>query len=455
MSHINYHDEKTPHIKRLLEQYVGDHNFRNNYTKGQVLPHPSILNVDKEATRSLWDSSFIRSENYKDDAATENFKAFNTQKVSWRNYVRQSCSPDHPIFKKWRQRQMNRATLQLGAHLNDRLIHTPIMFELSDGCSVGCSFCAFKAKKLCNVFSYTEANEKLWKDVLCSVKKYLGSSANWGACYFATDPFDNPDYEKFCLDYVSIIGAFPQTTTALSTQNIARTKALIKLSRLHHGEIDRFSVLSLSTLYKIFDSFTPEELIYVELMLQNKESLLLKSASGKYLDQINQDEKLKSQSPLMGKTISCLTGFMVNMCNKTCKLIAPCPADEKWPLGYMVFKELHFDTGDDFERCLHDFIHEDMTVHVTDLKTLQLRDHLSISHVGTHFEISDTYHKLTLSCAKDGQDYMHKLLRYAKEASHHPKTIAMLLFYEYQVKEQVTLDTLDYLFRQGIFKEMN
>jgi len=35
-------------------------------------------------------------------------------------------------------------------------------------------------------------------------------AAGRGFCYWGTDPMDNPDYEKFCLDFHEVLGIFPK-----------------------------------------------------------------------------------------------------------------------------------------------------------------------------------------------------------------------------------------------------
>lgn len=454
MNTIQANNKSTPHIKRFLEQYVGDSSFRESLTSNKPVSHSSIKNIHHEDIRCLWDASLVPSDSTGVDIPIKDFREFNQQKADWRGFVRKSCSPKHSRFSLWRQRQMNRCNLELGTYLNERLIHSPIMFELSEGCSVGCSFCAFKAKKLSDIFAYTKENAALWQDILLTIHDLLGESAKWGTCYFATDPLDNPDYEHFCLDYARIVGAFPQTTTALALKDIERTKKIIKLSRKHGNEIDRFSVLSLKKLYKIFDAFSPEELTYVELMLQNKESLLLKSYSGKYSEQVDRDPKLTSQKNIMSKSISCLTGFLVNMCTKTCRLIASCPASPEWPLGYMVFAEESFQSSSDFKRVLHHLIDTYMTTDVHEQDYLQLGSSFDLHTADDHFELRNAYQAVRLSFQEEHRPYMETLLHYLQHQTYSAETIAMLLYYGYQVSEDQTYNTLQRFYEQGLMKEM-
>ena len=91
----------------------------------------------------------------------------------------------------------------------------PVAFELSDGCSVQCDFCGFSAGKLRGIFNHDSSNSGLWKSVLLHTKEIIGRVVGSCPCYFATEPFDNPGYEDFIMDFYDVFGEFPQTTTAV------------------------------------------------------------------------------------------------------------------------------------------------------------------------------------------------------------------------------------------------
>lgn len=452
MKNINMIGEKTPYVKRFLEQYLGDRVFRQSLTDGNPTWHRSIKDIDYNEIRCFWDTEF---DNEPPSTRTvDDFKAFNAQKITWRKLIRDSCEPINDRFAKWRMRQMNRCNLELGPVLNERLIHTPIMFELSDGCSVGCPFCAFKAKKLEDVFLYTEENAKLWQELLGVVEEVIGEAAKWGCCYFATDPLDNPDYEKFCMDYANIVGAFPQTTTALPLKDVDRTKRILKLSRENGGEIDRFSVLTLKSLHRIFDEFTPEELTFVELVLQNNETDQVKSASGRYLEKVKKDETLKSKKAIMGKSISCLTGFMVNMCHRTVQLIAPCEATEEWPLGYMVYGEKSFSNSEEFRAILESMISDLMRNHISEEKRIALRPTLTVVEEKDEVQIKDNYHVISVKYKEKDKAYMGDLFQYLHVGEYSANTLGLLQYYGHGVEEKLTYDILQKIYEQGFVKEM-
>src|SRR6185437_16374682 len=59
-------------------------------------------------------------------------------------------------------------------------------------------------------------------------------------------------------------------------------------------------------------------------------------------------------------SIGCVTGFLVNMCDRTVQLISPCTADDRRPVGFHVFAEARFDTPADLGAALDRMIEERM-----------------------------------------------------------------------------------------------
>src|SRR5580700_86519 len=89
-------------------------------------------------------------------------------------------------------------------------------------------------------------------------------------CYSGTDPFDNPEYERFIEDFAAVNGCLPYTSTALSVRDPERTRRLIAVSGPNQL---RFSVLSLGMLTRIHAEFAPEELLLVEIGPRNEGSI--------------------------------------------------------------------------------------------------------------------------------------------------------------------------------------
>ena len=99
------------------------------------------------------------------------------------------------------------------------------------------------------ILSTRSENAGLFRDVLEVLADVVGPTAGkWGFLYWATDPFDNPDYELFCRDFATQFGQFPATTTAKGWTDFPRTRKLIELSDAHGRAHVRLSILSLKML---------------------------------------------------------------------------------------------------------------------------------------------------------------------------------------------------------------
>lgn len=109
---------------------------------------------------------------------------------------------------------------------HDNVLYYPVAFELSKGCSVQCPFCGLAASRLAGIARYEE-NRLLWHGILAAVLEIIGPAAGMGPCYFATEPLDNPDYERFMAGYREIFGTVPQTTTAAALREPERFRVLL------------------------------------------------------------------------------------------------------------------------------------------------------------------------------------------------------------------------------------
>lgn len=271
-----------------------------------------------------------------------------------RQQLRQDCLPQPLEMRLWRDRQERRCLSQLGQQRWEVVLHYPAALELCQGCSVGCWFCGFAAPRLSASWPATPENTRLWRQILDILRARVGPAARRSFCYWATDPLDNPDYEQFCQIFYQSLGAWPRTTTALATRQSERTRALLAMSAAHGGEWDRLSILSLSQLRKLYQNFTPKELLDVELVIHCDEELV-RSTAGRARLAVEkgqpQTRNFPAQTELAG-TIACVSGFLVNLVQAKVQLISPCTASQTYPLGYRVFGEEHFDDAATFDASL-------------------------------------------------------------------------------------------------------
>ncbi len=301
------------------------------------------------------------------------YRGFLREKIEGRERMaREDCVPTHPAFRAWRIRQRNRCWAELGKK-NGSLIHVPLTFELALGCSVGCPFCGVMAEKLQKVCRYDE-DAALWKGVLAFAKETIGYAAGHATCYYATEPLDNPDYEKFVDDFFDVFGIVPQLTSAASMRKPERTRAYLTETLRKYRRVHRFSVLSLDILHKIFETFTPEELLCVELLPQFAEAPNNMFASA---GRARKNRSVHVETEEDGNTIACISGFIVNLAEKSVRLITPCGASEERPTGEILVAKESFADLEEFQRVLVSMIDRYMLPEFPKDRPIHLRPGIS------------------------------------------------------------------------------
>jgi len=274
-------------------------------------------------------------------------------------------------WNAWRSRQLHRNASEAG-----KIRRTPYFplfaYELSKGCSIGCWFCGFDATKLAGNFTFTKENAQLWQELLSIGNELFGQPAKLAFCYHGTEPFDNPDYLSFLKSFHSEYGVYPQTTTAAPLRNLEQTRKLLQLRETAPQIPDRFSVLSLAMLKRIHETFSPYELRYVQLALHNKEASKYKSNCGrarKNPDQLLEANRAADQCYSEGNSLdpfstACVCGYLVNMVERSVKLVSPCMANDQWPNGYYIYAEETFRDSAEYraflERTIEEFMAEQL-----------------------------------------------------------------------------------------------
>lgn len=340
------------HTKRFLEYWSADAKFREALPADpQGVAASAGLQADPLELRPLWDPRPDQPPSLR----VQRYCAFMREKLAYRDFLRSSATSTHPAFRAWRQRQINRCLGEMGQSKGSSLVHALMAVELCEGCSVGCWFCGISALKLGGVWPYSQENRRLWRGVLSAAQQLLGPACRRGFCYWATDPLDNPHYEQFCSDFSEVLGRFPQTTTAQPMRDPARFRQLHQLSRRSGNEIDRFSVLSLGMLKKIFAEYTAEELLFVELVMQMDGAYAAKAYAGKARSQPGRWQKSFGQDAPpehMTSTIACVSGLLLRMPEQSFELITPTQADDRYPNGYRVHARHTFASAEEFHNKL-------------------------------------------------------------------------------------------------------
>jgi radical SAM family RiPP maturation amino acid epimerase len=373
-------DRRTPeqihtlaHIKRFMERLVADMEFRTALSENVDSPRTVAdrygIDADPMQMLPLWRSTHLKYR-FKPECAEWPLA------VVWDEYMREmlrhrdmlrdegDMSAIDPRFHAWRERQIQRCSGELGGSAS-AVTHPVIAFELSEGCTVGCWFCGLSADRFKGYFEYSDEHAALWRGVVGVASRMFGRAARTGFCYWATDPSDNPDYDRFLFDYYQITGAMPQTTTAAPLKDLALTRRVLDLFQRYRTVTNRFSVLNTKQLNQIHATFSPEELMGVELVMQSKESLTAKAFAGRARDR---KEKLRAANKddaisLIERdhtTIACVSGFLVSMLRGRMQLVTPVPGSARWPLGYRIIDERFFRTPEEFQEGLESIIEKHM-----------------------------------------------------------------------------------------------
>lgn len=436
------------HIKRFTERWQAHPEFRKQVG---IDPYKTIVNyglkVEPEEIRPIWDREFTNQfaeGEVKIPPILALYREFDRKFGKVETMKSAAASPSQPSFKAWRERQLARTASQFKKSVHEAIVHAPVCFELSKGCSIGCKFCGIAAPRLSDIFVYNSENAALWYQVIELMKELLGPAVGAGFCYWATDPLDNPDYEKFCSDFHTVTGIFPQTTTAQPLKNPARTRSLLKLSREKSGVLNRFSILSLKMLEQVYAEFTAEELALVRLALLNEEADSIKANSGRERERNLKQGRLDTEFPDQG-TIACVSGFLFNMVDRSVKLISPCNADEQWPLGYIVYDQGTFSNIDDLKVLIERMITEKMPLTVRSNDLIKFRRDLDYESLADGFQLSTRFK--TYKFRDDA--YLKELGEVINQQNKTAEEIACL-FETYGVSSASTRHNFSLMFERGV-----
>ncbi len=385
---------KIARIKRFLECMSGDPKFRSNLEQhphdAQKICQKAGLDIDPYALKPMWENGFkvnLTKELIGQYELISLWTDWLRDLIEFRDRMRtHGQTPLNPAFHNWRNRQMARCDNELG-DTKSVIIHSPVAFELSGGCSVGCWFCGLNAASFEGYYPATLENIALWKEVLSTFRTCLGDGVQTGFCYWGTEPTDNPDYLTLIQVYRDTIGVLPQTTTARPAKDLEWTRTMIQLYDQEQCVPARFSVLSRSVLDKIHGTFTPEELLCVDLIQQHSGAVTVKAGAGRFLDQDNPDF-VKEETETTG-TIACVSGFLVNMQRQTIELVSPCRASKRWPTGYRIHKRGRFTDGTGIKRFIQEACDELMPPHLTEKRIIRFRGDLTFEYLDKGFSLKN------------------------------------------------------------------
>ena len=294
-----------------------------------------------------------------------------------------------PAYTAWRGRRVGAVRNELGSFgwSLDNPCHA---IEMAVGCSVGCGFCAFDAQKLETVFDVSlPENRELVLSVARGMRDVLGWPAASGMLYWSTEPHDNPHYVKLLELWQSVTGVKLCTATARAGEDWIGD--LIDFySAGEPSPWPRVSVLSRKHMRRLHEAFTPLQMRDTTLLMQQSDAEVFRAkvpgGRDRMLRQLVEADDLRNvdfENPPEGfeppqGSIACISGFLINMVNRTIKLISPCYTTMEFRYGYRVFDETTFDGPEDFEPALKRVIERSMVREVYPEMPLRWRDDLKV-----------------------------------------------------------------------------
>ncbi|MDO5574902.1 MAG: radical SAM family RiPP maturation amino acid epimerase [bacterium] len=377
------------------------------------------------------------------------YRQFIGNKFVMRDKMRDElCVPSNKRLKKWRARQIERCKGGLGG-VNLSFVHDVMNYELTVGCSVGCKFCGVGAKKLQKVFFHTEENAKLFRDVLKISHEIIGDAAGTGAMYLATEALDNPDYEKFEEDYFAEFGTIPQITTAVPLRDTERTHRFVAELYEKKAFIHRFSVRSLEQAREIFDEFTADELVLVELIPQYPEApgFIPFTIAGRQREEVSEEEAKNANQP---GSICCIDGFVVNMAEQSIRMISPCHSNEYHPDGVAGPEKVFFTDAEDYREKLTRLIDETMLIDVPTDVPLKIYPYFERKQTEHGDSIVSIYGGYVMAIEKIPYKGLSETITLLQTGAYTKEQIVEKLMTDYNIKPENGFWNLTQMWKYGV-----
>ena len=185
--------------------------------------------------------------------------------------------------------------------------------------------------------------------------------------------------------------------------------------------------------------------------MQNKESYNTKSKAGRAITggaKRVSEKKNQTGNQVIEGTIACVSGFLISMVHKTVKLISPCPASEQWPLGYIVFSEGTFTTGEEFRQLINQMVANQFQLTIPLETPMRFEDYLEYEPMEGGFAIKSQYLRKRFT----SHPLFKKIGPLILDGHNTAGEILSLLAIEEGVSPDETLFLLNQIFQEGLIK---
>jgi hypothetical protein len=201
-------------------------------------------------------------------------------------------------------------------------------------------------------------------------------------------------------------------------------------------------------LDRVHQEFSAEELAFVKLQLQNKETNATMARAGRSREKSLKKGEVDIEFPDQG-TIACTSGFLINMVDRSVKLISPCNANERWPNGYIVYDRGTFSNGKDLKILLEKMIEDNMSPTLKNDRPVSFRSDLKYESLADGFQLSTrfkTYQFTHQPNLKFLGDLIHKETKTTQEIVSNLKLL--------DIPSMFTSYYLNLMFEKGVLDEL-
>jgi hypothetical protein len=150
-------------------------------------------------------------------------------------------------------------------------------------------------------------------------------------------------------------------------------------------------------------------------------------------------------------SICCVSGFLVNMVERSIKLISPVGADERWPLGMIVYDQAEFKDDKDFPKVLQTMQNRiKLKLDMDDIVQFNTKAKVELLEDGFQLKSASTLVSFTKKGCEDVLRYIGELI---SEGTKSANEICLLSFYKTSKPMQFAMGILQELFNGGFINE--